>query len=108
MVSHGSLSDSKSPQVSSTLLNILTEWSPLVFLFPSRPVIVPIFSDCTKIINYYWYNDQFHVPQFFSIPSQGLGIYPSFRFLSILLFSQPGQQSPQFGKFTFFVDHFKV
>ena len=47
---HWSLSDSKSPQVSRTLLNILAVlnnvvvgWSPLVLLFPSPPVPLIIF-----------------------------------------------------------------
>ena len=38
----------------------------------------------------------------FSIPWQCWGIYP-FRFLLILLYSQPGQQSPQFCKFSSFL-----
>ena len=41
----------------------------------------------------------FHI---FSIPKQA-GTYPSFHFLSILLCSQPGQQSPQFDKFYLFL-----
>ena len=43
----------------------------------------------------------FHVPQFFQFPSKGPGTYLPFHFLSILLCSQPGQQSPQFCKFSF-------
>ena len=38
----------------------------------------------------------------FSIPSPGQGVYPSFHFLSILFYGQPGQLSPQFCKFFFF------
>ena len=43
----------------------------------------------------------------FSIPKQGAGTYPSFRFLSLLLCGQPVLQSPQFDKsssFFSFVD----
>ena len=40
---------------------------------------------------------------FYSVVSQGRGIYLSFRFLSILLYGQPEQQSLQFDKFSFFL-----
>ena len=43
-----------------------------------------------------------------SIAKQGPGTYPSFDFLSTLLCGQPGQQSPQFCKFAFFVDYYKI
>ena len=42
----------------------------------------------------------FHI--FFSIPKQGLGTYPSFRFLSVLFCGQPIQQSSQSFKFSLF------
>ena len=47
MVFHRCLSDSKSPQISRTLLSILADlkkfrWSPLVLLFPSPPVPLSI------------------------------------------------------------------
>ena len=74
----------------------------------SRPLISKSSSPCIKPLmtvtmstNYNWYNRHFHVPQFFHFPQQGPGTYPSFRFLSILLCGQPGQQSSQFGKFSF-------
>ena len=35
-------------------------------------------------------------------------VLPSFRFLSILLCGKPGQQSSQFGMFSFFVDYYEV
>ena len=45
----------------------------------------------------------------FSILLQGRGTYPSFHFLSVLFCGQPGQQSRQFCKFSFFfVDYDKV
>ena len=37
----------------------------------------------------------------FSILEQSRGTYPSFHILSVLLCGQPGQQSPQFCKFSF-------
>ena len=39
---------------------------------------------------------------FFQFPSKGRGTYPSFHILSVLFCSQPGQQSQQFCKFSFF------
>ena len=46
---------------------------------------------------------------FFCIPLQFPSTYLSFRFLSVLLWGQPRQQSPQFGRFLFFfVDYYKV
>ena len=57
----------------------------------------------TKSSCYNCYHRHFYVPLllFFSISQQGPDTYHSFRFLSILLCGQPGQQSPQFGKFSF-------
>ena len=91
MVSHWSLSDSKSSLVSRILLNILTDlynavvWMvsacPLIskssspFINPmgivsSTPIIIGTtvkslyqsFGDCTDHSNYNWYHRQFHVP----------------------------------------------
>ena len=99
MVFHWSLSDGKSPQVSKTLLSILTVlnnaivWmvstrpptsktsspfiNPLVIgqsqsvlLFPIHPVLCQSFDDCTKSTNYNWYNCHLHVPQFFQFPNE--------------------------------------
>ena len=92
------------PQVSRTPLSILADLNnAVVWIVPTRS-LVPV-----SII---WWLYQEHQLQLvspslscsivFSIPKQGPGTYPSFRFLSILLFGQPGQQSPQFGKFSFF------
>ena len=45
---------------------------------------------------------------FFQFSSKSWGTYPSFRFFSVLFCDQPGQQSPQFSKFSFFVvDYYK-
>ena len=47
-------------------------------------------------------NDKNCHQQFFQFPQQGRGTYPSFHFLSVLFCGQPGQQSRQFCKFSFF------
>ena len=60
------------------------------------------FGECPKSTNYNRYNRHFPVPQFISIPYQGLETYPSFRFLSILLCGQLGQRSSQSCKFSLF------
>ena len=107
MVFHRSLSDSKSPQVSRTLLGILAVlnnvvvWmvsirppiskssspfsNPLVTV-PNAPITIGIIVTC-----------MFH--SFFnSLASRGT--YPSFHILSVLFCGQPGQQSPRFCKFS--------
>ena len=110
MVFHWSLSDSKPPQVSRTLLSILAVlnnvvvWmvstrpptskfsspfsNPLVTV-PNAPITIGIIVTC-----------MFH--SFFSIPKQGRCTYPSFHILSVLFCGQPGQQSRQFCKFSSF------
>ena len=97
MVLHWSLSDSKSPQVSKTLLSILAVlnnavvWmvstrpptskssrpfsNPLVTV-PNAPITIGIIVTC-----------MFHI--FFLIPKQGRGTYPSFHILSVLFCGQP-------------------
>ena len=44
----------------------------------------------------------------FSIPKQGRSTYFSFHILSVSVCGAPGQQSPQFCKFSLFVDYHKV
>ena len=116
MVSHWSLSDNKSPQVSRTLLRILADLSnAVVWIVPTRSLISKSSSPCI--------NPLVTVPRapvtigmdatsmfrYFLIPFQGRGNYPSFHFLSILLCDHPEQQSPQLRKFSFFVvDYYKV
>ena len=75
-------------------------WSPLVLLFlsPSVPLTIPWWLPKAPIkIGIISYSIVF----FFN--SQGRGTYPSFHFLSILLCGEPGQRSPQFCKFSFFL-----
>ena len=109
MVFHWSLSDSKSPQVPMTLLNILAVlkkavlWmisihspsskssshfnNPLVTV-PKAPITIGI------IVTFMFHS--------FSIPSQGRGTYPSLHFLSVLFCGQPVHQNRQFFKYSFF------
>ena len=110
MYFYSSLSDSKSPQVSRTLLSILavlnnvvvwmvstrlptskssSPFSNHLVTFPNAPITIGI------IVIY-----MFH--SFFN-SLQGRGTYPSFHILSVLFCGQPGQQSRQFCKFSFFL-----
>ena len=105
MISHWSLSDSKSPGLFSVfwlILIMLLGWSPLILLFLSPPVLVPIlwWLPSAPITIGITVAFMFHS---FSILEQGPGTYLSFCFLSILLFGQLGQQIPQLGKFSSFL-----
>ena len=108
MISPWSLSDSKSPQVPWTLLGILADlnnagWSPLVLLFLSITVPVPIL----------W--ELFQVPQLQLIlqsPPYSIIIFCPLarsRHSSLFLFSfnfilwSTGMANPRFGRFSFFV-----
>ena len=110
MVFHWSLSDSNSPQVSTTLLSILVVLSNTVIWIvstrpltskPSRPFNNPLVtvSKATitigAIVTYTFHS--------FTIPLQGRGTYPSLHILSVLFCGQPGQQCRQFCKFSFFL-----
>ena len=73
MLSLWSLSDSKSPQVSRTLLSILADLSNAVVWIVSTCLLISKFSsplyqsfgNCTKSANYNWYHRHFHVQVFF-------------------------------------------
>ena len=58
------------------------------------------FGICSETAKYNKYHC--HLQQFFSILLESPYIYPSFRFLSVLLSGQLGPQNPQFGKFSLF------
>ena len=70
MVFLWSLSDSKSPQVSRTLLSILADLnnavvrmvSTRVFISKSSSPCYQTFGDCTERTNYNWYHRHFYVP----------------------------------------------
>ena len=105
MVSHGSLSDSKCPQVSRTLLSILADLCyAVVWMVSTRPLITkssspwisplvsraPITIGITVTFMFHsFYNSLARSRYYFS------------RFLSILLCGEPKQQSPSFSKFFF-------
>ena len=108
MVYHWSLSDNKS-QVSGTVLSILADFSKaVVWIFFTLPLIYKSPSPCIKplltirrapITSGITATFMFH--SFF----QGPRTYPSFRFLSILVFGQSGHVF--FCSF-FVVDYYKV
>ena len=108
--------DSKSPQVSMRLLSILADLNnPVVYMASTRPLISKSSSPCI--------NPLVTVPRapikisisitfmFHSfLNSLARSWYLSFfsLFFSVLFSDQPGQQSPQFCKFSFFVYFYKV
>ena len=88
MASPWSFSNSKSPEVSRTLLSILADLSNAVVWMvsichliskSSNPCINPL-AYYTKSTNYNWYNPHFHVSQFFYFLKRS--IYLSFFSLS--------------------------
>ena len=118
MVSHRSLSDNKSPQVSRTLLSFLADLNnAVVWMVSTRPLISKSSNPCTNLLVSvlkpptkisFIVTFMFHSTAFL-IPKQGRGIYPSFHTLSISLCGRAGQQNLQFCKFFFFsVDHYKI
>ena len=106
MVSHWSLSNSKSPQVSRTLLGILADFNNavvwmvstrlLIFKFSSPFINSLVTAPSAPITSGITVTFMFHS---FSNP------LARFRYLSFFLlslnFTQPEQQSSQYGKFSF-------
>ena len=94
MVSHWSLSDNKSPQVSRTLLGILVDLKKtIVWMVPTRSYFQVLqflnqsFGDFTKSTNYHWYYRHFHVPQFFQFPRKAeepISFFVFFQFYSVV------------------------
>ena len=116
---HWSLSDSKSPQVSRTLLSILAVLNNVIWMVSTRPptskssspfrnplVTVPKAPITIGIIV------TFMIHSFFlNSLARSRYSYPSFHILSVLFCGQPEQQSRQFCKFSFFfffVDYYEV
>ena len=108
MIFHWSLSDSKSPQVSRTLLSILAVLTITVVCIVSiRPPNSKFYSPFNNplvtiqnapitigiIVTYMFHS--------FSVLNQGRGTYPSFPILSVLFCGQPGQKSRQFCQISF-------
>ena len=108
MVFQWRLSDSMSPQVTRTLLHFLAVLNNDVVSMDQQDLLPP--SPPVPLI-IFWWPYQKHQSRLlwlpsscsivFKIPWQGRGIYPSFLFLSVLFCGHPGQQSPQFCKFSF-------
>ena len=95
MVFHCSLSDSKSPQVSRTLLSILAALNnPEVWVVSAHPLIskssnpfINFFGNCTMSTNYNSYNRHFHVLQFLQFPSKVevfIRLFNFFQFYSVV------------------------
>ena len=99
------LSDSRSPQISKTLLCIQADLNnAAIWMVSSRPVISKSSSPCTSPLVTV---SRAPITIGISVTSTTFPIalqstYLFFRFLSILLGGQPGQQSSQFGKFSIF------
>ena len=85
MVFHWSLSDSKSPQISKTLLSILADVNNAVVYPPISKFSFPFINPVPRAQISIGINTTFMLHSF-SIPDKDRGIYPSFQFLSILLF----------------------
>ena len=105
MVLHWRLIDSKSPQVSRTLLTILAVFNnAVVWMVSSRPPTSKSFRPFNNPL--------------VTVPKTPITIgiivtfivhsYLSFPLLSFLFCGLPGQQSRQFCRFSFFVNHYKV
>ena len=95
MVFHWSLSDSKSLQVSRTLLSILAVLkNAVVWMVSTRPPTSKSsspfsnpFRYCTKSICHNWYISHLHVPQFFQFPSKVellILLFTFFQFYSVI------------------------
>ena len=87
MVFYSSLSDSKSPQVSRTLLSIQADlnddvvWMVSTYYFQILQSLHQSVGDCTKSTSYYWHHCHFYIPQFFQFPSNVMEFVLLFTFL---------------------------
>ena len=109
MVFQWCLSDNKSLQVSRTLLSILADLSnAVVWIVSTHPLISKSSSPFTNplvtvprapVTIGITVTFMFHS---FLIPLRVRGTYSSFRFLSLVLSGQSGQQSPQFCRYSSF------
>ena len=109
MVFHWSLSDSKSPQVSRTLLSILAVFNnAVVWMVSTRPPSSEsssLFSNPLATVPNVPITVGITVTFMFHIFLNSLAsrsTYPSFYILSVLFCGQPGEQSRQFCKFSSF------
>ena len=113
-ISRWSLSDSKCRQVVRNFLSILANLNnAVVWMVSSRPLISKSISPCANplatVLRAPTLTDitiSFIFHRFFQFPSKVEILYFSFRFLSILLWGQPRQQSPLFSKFSIFFSNY--
>ena len=109
MVFHWSLSDSKSPKVSRTLLSILVNLdNAVVWMVSTCPLISKSFSPFTNPLRIvlrapitFGVTITFLLHRFFLVLSQGQDIYLYFHFFKILLRGLLRQQSPLFSRLYF-------
>ena len=101
MVFHWSLSNSKSPQVSRTLLSIRSDVNnAVIWMSLIRPLVFKSSRSLTKRISYIWYQRHFHVPLlYFSLARFK---YLSLCFLWFLICGPLTRQGALFDKFTCF------
>ena len=87
MVFHWSLRDSKSPQVSNTLLNLLADLSlnglHSSCYFQLHKSLYQSFGNCTKSTSYNWYNRHLHVPHFLQFLGKVVVFIPLFTFFQL-------------------------
>ena len=112
MVFHWILRDSKSPQVSRTLLSILAVLNVVVgWVVSTRPLIFKSsspFGDCTKSTNHDWYNCHFHVLQLFQFSSKVQVFILLFLFFPFYYGVSQDSKVHNFENSLFFVDYYKV
>ena len=110
MVIHWSLSDSKSPQVSRTLLSILAVLNnALIWMVSTRPPTAMSSSHRTKCTNYNWYNCHLHVPQFFQFLNKVAILIFLFTFLQIYSVVRRDSNVDYFSNsLFFFLDYYMV
>ena len=115
MVFHWSLSDSKSPQVSRTLLSILAVFNnAVVWMVSTRPPtsksVMP-FSYFAKSTNHMWYSRHPHVLQLFQFSSKVevlILLFTFFQFYSVVSRDSKVDNFANSLLFFFFVDYYKV
>ena len=105
MVSHRSLSDSllKSSELfwPISIMHSSSDFQVLQSLYQSS-------GDCTKDINYNWYNSHFHVPQFFQLPRKVQVLILLFAFFQFYSVVSQDSKVHDFASSLFFVDFYKV
>ena len=109
MIFHWRLSDNKSPQVSRILLNIQANLNnAVIWMVSTLPLISKSSILCTNLLvteisaSIKTSITVTFMRHFFSVLKQGIGIYLSFCFPSVLTRGQLERQNPLFGRFSLF------